>query len=254
MTNAVDTIELAVARSQVYAFLAQAFSDPNVETLAWLKQALPVAEVALATTGGIESGARFVAVRREVDGLGEDEFAAAHHRVFGHGVSGDCPPYEGEYGHPHIFQKTQSLADTAGFLDAFGLELAPGLADRLDHICVQIEFMHVLAAKEAYGLTHEHGEERIAIVRDATRKYLKDHLGRWAPAFAARLEAKAQNGPYAAFARLLASFVAEETHALDVAPSSTDLSPSEPEVVEEPAACQRCVPATVFTPASRGMS
>lgn len=240
----------ARARSQIYAVLAQAFADPDASTLAWLKETLPTAETALATAGGAESRVALAAVRSEIGVLDEDEIFAAHHRIFGHGVSGDCPPYEGEYGHPHIFQKTQCLADNAGFLEAFGLALAPGLADRLDHIAVELEFLHVLAAKEAYALAHNHGEEQLAMVRDATRRYLKDHLGRWVPAFAARLESKAQDGPYAALARLLAAFIAEETQALDVAPVLATLAASQSD--DELAMCEGCEAASVFAPAMRG--
>ncbi len=249
MTTVTDVMG-AKARSQVYAFLAQAFANPDAATLAWLKQTLPTAEVALATIGGTESCAALAAVCSEIDGLDEDEFAVAHHRVFGHGVSGDCPPYEGEYGHAHIFQKTQSLADNAGFFQAFGLAPAPSLTDRLDHISIELEFLHILAAKEAYALTQGHGEERLAIVRDAARKYFEHHLGRWAPAFAARLESKAQDEPYAALARLLAAFIAEETLALDVAPVPSTSFASQPD--DEQAVCDGCAAVSVFNPAMRG--
>ncbi len=251
MTN-VTNVMRATAHSQVYAFLAQGFADPNAATLAWLRQAVHTAETALAMIGGTESRMALAALHREIDGLDGDGLFAAHHRVFGHGVSGDCPPYEGEYGHPHIFQKTQSLADNAGFLLAFGLAPAPGLTDRLDHIAVELEFLHVLAAKEAYALAQGHGEERLAIVRDAMRKYFGQHLGRWAPAFAARLESKAQGGPYAALARLLAAFVEEEMRALDVAPVPATAGPVAPQSDDEPAVCDGCAVATVFNPAMRG--
>src|SRR3972149_2671778 len=141
----------ATARSQVYAFLSQAFANPDPATHAWLRRTLPGAEAALAAIGATQSRAALAAVSDELDGLDQDELAAAYHRVFGHLVSSDCPPYEGEYGNAHIFQKTQCLADNAGFLRAFGLAPAPGLTDRLDHISVELEFLHVLAAKEAYA-------------------------------------------------------------------------------------------------------
>lgn len=242
----------ATARSRVYAFLAQAFADPDAATYAWLLQTLPTAEAALAAIGMTQSRAALAAVRDEFDGLERDKLAAAHRRVFGHLVSSDCPPYEGEYGHSHIFQKTQCLADNAGFLRAFGLAPAPGHADRLDHLSVELEFLHVLAAKEAYALGHDHGEERLAIVRDATRKYFEHHLGRWAPAFAARLESRAQDGPYAALARLLAAFVAEEAQALNVTPVPPAAAPFTPQPDDEPAGCEGCLTATDFNPAMRG--
>lgn len=251
MSSANDAMELA-ARSTAYGFLAQAFSDPNAKTLACLGRAMPAAEAALATIGEADSRAAFAAVRRELEQTDAEALAARHHSVFGHGVSGDCPPYEGEYGYSHIFQKAHRLADNAGFIDAFGLAPAPGFADRLDHISVELEFMHVLATKAAYALHHGHGEERLTIVHDAMRKYFVEHLGRWARAFAARLEAKAQNGPYAALAQLLAAFVAGEARAMDVGMLPADLPLSEAEADQAPPPCEACAQAGDLNPAMRG--
>lgn len=242
----------AMARSRVYGFLACAFAEPDAETCARLRQSLPEAEAALTVVGAARSRAAIAAVSAELGELDAGEFTAAHYAVFGHLASGDCPPYEGEYGHAHVFQKTQCLADNAGFIRAFGLAAAPGLAERLDHISVELEFLHVLAAKEAYALAHGHGEERLAIVREAIRKYLQDHLGRWAPAFAARLEAKAPDGFYAALARLLAAFVAEEALALDVALVPVTVVSAEPEPDHAPAGCEGCLTGADFTSAMRG--
>lgn len=250
MTKVTDATE-AMAHSQAYAFLAQAFADPDDTTLARLKRALPVTEAALTTIGGADSRAALLALHRELDDLQDGDLVAAHRRVFGYAVSGDCPPYEGEYGHAHIFQKTQGLADNAGFIEAFGLAPAPGLADRLDHISIELEFLHVLAAKTAYALAHNHGEDRLAIVRDAMRKYFERHLGRWAPAFATRLEIKAQDGVYAALARLLAAFVAEETRALDVAPEPAGVALAK-QSDDEAAECAGCAATAVMDPAMRG--
>lgn len=243
----------AIARSRVYAFLAQAFAEPDAETYAGLRQLLPDAKAALAAVEAMQSHAAIDAVSAELGRVDYDEFAATHLAAFGPLASGDCPPYEGEYGHAHIFQKTQCLADNAGFIRAFGLAAAPGLGERIDHISVELEFLHVLAAKEAYALAQGHSEERLEIVREATRKYLRDHLGRWAPGFAARLDAKAKVGPYAALARLLAAFVAEETCALGVMPTAANVS-LDAQADSEPAACQECAAAAVFNSAMRGES
>ena len=43
------------------------------------------------------------------------------------------------------------LADLAAFYRAFGLELAADAAERQDHLCIELEFMSVLAAKEGYA-------------------------------------------------------------------------------------------------------
>lgn len=242
----------AAARSTVYRFLARAFADPDGETLPGMKNELPAAEAALAALGDGDSLAAVDSLRRALASLGEGGLAEDHLRVFGHTGSGDCPPYEGEYGHSHIFQKTQALADNAGFLSAFGLESAPGLHERADHVSVELEFMHFLAVKEAYALARGHGEERLRIVEEAERKYLERHLGRWTPAFAALLEAKAGGGVYAALARLLAAFLAGEVRALGAdppAPSAVSLAPAPEEV---PGACEACPMASSSNPDQRG--
>lgn len=251
MASVKDATELA-ARSRIYAFLAQAFSDPNAEMLAWLKHEQAATQTALTICGGKESYAASAAVFRSIEDIDAQGLAAAHRRIFGLGVSGDCPPYEGEYGHPHIFQKTQSLADAAGFLEAFGLASAPGFADRLDHISVELEFMHVLAAKAAYAHSQGHGEERLAIVQSAMRRYFAEHLGRWTPAFAAQVHATAQEGPYAAFARLLAAFVVQEARAMDIAAVPIDMRLSGQADDEGLAACEGCAQSESFMPAMRG--
>jgi len=237
---------MATARSHVYAFLAQSFAAPDPPTHAWLRRALPVVEAALTTIGATRSRGVFAAVRAEFTGLNQPELAAAHSRVFGHLISGDCPPYEGEYGNAHIFQKTQCLADNAGFFEAFGLAAAPDLADRLDHIAIELEFLHVLAAKEAHALAYDHGEARLAVVQEATRKYFAQHLGRWAPAFAAQLESKAKDGLYAALARMLAAFVADETHALGVTPGESDAAPMVLQADDGAVGCEGCAKAALL--------
>lgn len=245
-------IARATGRSRVYAFLAQALADPASTRGADLEQALLAAESALEILGETRSRAALVAVRRALEDLDEDELLAAYQRVFGHLVSGDCPPYEGEYGNAHIFQKSQCLADTAGFYQAFGLTLAPDLAERADHITVELEFLHVLAAKEAYALAQNHGSDRLAIVRDAIRRYLQDHLARWVPAFAARLESKANDGFYAALARLLSAFVAEEALRFGVTPGPATIVSGEMQGDDAPAGCEGCSVGAIPIPAMRG--
>jgi DMSO reductase family type II enzyme chaperone len=233
----------AIARSRVYAFLAQAFAEPDAETYAGLRQSLPDTRTALAAVEAEQSQAAIGAVSAELGEMDYDEFAAAHLAAFGPLASSDCPPYEGEYGHAHVFQQTQCLADNAGFIRAFGLTAAPGFGERIDHISVELEFLHVLAAKESYALSHDHGEERLEVVRSATQEYFEHHLGRWAPSFAARLEAKTQDGPYLALSRLLAAFLAEEASALGMEPGPAALVVSKPQADQEAETCGGCAAA-----------
>lgn len=147
-----------------------------------------------------------------------------------------CPPYESSYCPAGM---EQNLADIAGFYRAFGLQVAPAARERVDHIGSELEFMAVLCAKEARarqrGLT-----EQAEICRAARRAFLTDHLGRWAPAFAARVKDRARLPLYPALAETLLALLSREAEALgatlDPMPAAI---PEEPAAVEEsPAYCR----------------
>src|SRR6185503_4152613 len=81
--------------------------------------------------------------------------------AFGHAARGDCPLNEIEYGElkaDPLFQPHR-LADLAAFYRAFGLEMAEAAAERPDHLGMELEFMAVLAAREAFALEHQLDEE-----------------------------------------------------------------------------------------------
>ncbi|MCC6888042.1 MAG: molecular chaperone TorD family protein [Hyphomicrobiales bacterium] len=242
----------AAGRSRVYAFLAEAFAEPDPTVRARLQRALSEAGPLLKACGDTPVRAAFTAVDEALDAIEPHELVAAYRGVFGHIASGDCPPYEGEYGQSHIFQKTQCLADNAGYYRAFGLVLGPDLVERADHISVELEFLHVLAAKEAYARAHDHGAERLAIVREATRTYLENHLARWAPAFATQLERKAESGFYAALARLLSAFIAEEASAFGATPTPATFVFGDTQPDEAPADCDGCLAGSMSMATSGG--
>jgi hypothetical protein len=127
---------------------------------------------------------------------GFDSFLNAYLAAFGHAARGSCPLNEIEYGDikaDPLFQPHR-LADLAAFYRAFGLEVTEDAGERHDHICLELEFMCVLAAKEAYAHEHQLDADQLAQCRDAQKKFLREHLGRWTPAFARRLAA-ATNDP-----------------------------------------------------------
>lgn len=153
-------------------------------------------------------------------------------RTFDHGSSRDWPPYETEYGVDNLFQQTQELADIAGFYRAWGLSPE---RERPDHASVELEFLAYLAEKETAARTDEHR----SIAREARRKFLADHAGRWMPVFAARLE-RTPSTFYQAYARALKEFIRRETEALGAVPAtlrSMDLRPAEPPGEMECGAC-----------------
>ena len=68
----------------------------------------------------------------------------------------------------------EKMADIAGFYRAFGVDFS----QRPDHIGAELEFMHLLTAKEAQASIGEN-RENVELCLDAQRKFLSSHLGRW---------------------------------------------------------------------------
>lgn len=223
------SIDQAIARSFLHRWIARAFEDPDPE--GWpalvdpaLRADVDAAVRALAADRpDLAAAAREWAVRLAPDGFAcfSDDYLAC----FGHTVRGDCPMNEIEYGDikaDPLFQPHR-LADLGAFYAAFGLELAPDAGQRQDHICIELEFMSVLAAKEAYALEHQLDDDPLALVRDAQKKFLREHLGRWTPAFTRRLSRMAEDGALGALARFTGAFIAAECARFGVAPGDEDL-------------------------------
>ena len=151
-----------------------------------------------------------------------------HRRVFSNVISLDCPPYETLFGNDHIFGQSYVMGDIAGFYSAFGLQLSQDIHERLDHLSVELEFIHFLAYKESYALLHD-GPEKLQTVIEAEKKFVKEHIGRWVPLFAGMLKKKADYGFYKLIADLTGDWVAFEIGYLGVTPqpySETDYRPA----------------------------
>jgi DMSO reductase family type II enzyme chaperone len=225
-----SAIDVAMARSFFYRFLAQAYEDPTPE--GWARMTDPgcqallesavrtLAESAPALTGVA------AAFRHQFAPVAFESFLAAYLAAFGHAARGRCPPNEIEYGDlkaDPLFQPHR-LADLAAFYRAFGLQVAADAGERHDHICLELEFICVLAAKEAYALEHQLDLEELALGRAAQKRFLREHLGRWTPAFARRLARMAAGTPLGALAELTGSFVEAECVRQGLPPGSEDLA------------------------------
>ncbi|MFQ5856262.1 MAG: molecular chaperone [Anaerolineae bacterium] len=227
-----DAIPVALARSQMYSFLSTTFLCPGEGGLELIRIGLAASVAALpvlANEGGGKLASGLAALQNRLQVLSGDGLQAEYRRVFGHLISRECPPYETEYGQAHIFGQSQAMADISGFYCAFGLELSSNAMERFDHISTELEFMHFLSFKEAHALEH-HGEEQADICRQAQRKFVQEHLGRWVPLFTRLLVDKAGDGFYRALAELSRAFVTWETRHLGVRPRElrpTDFQPGE---------------------------
>ncbi len=196
----------ALARSMVYRLLSQAFAYPTpvgVERL--LHEDLPLAEAVSASLPAGVPGA-FDRVVEALTAATVQALETAYRAVFSHVHSADCPMYETDYTVRDVWKQTRELADLGGFYRAFGLEEQ---GERQDNVCVELEFLHVLAYKQAWAMAQgkRRHEETCRITQET---FLRDHVLRWVPDFVRRVEALAGSGPYAAVAALASAFLMEE--------------------------------------------
>ncbi len=229
MTPNEETMVRAQARSVVYRLLAVAFLYPDQMTAAAIESGEFVAtlEAAVAVLGEPTLGQAVNALRKQTEGFGFERWQSEYATVFGHIIPQDCPPYQTHYGSAHVFMQAQELADIAAFYRAFGMEVRDGV-ERVDHIAVELEFMGFLCFKEAYAVEHGHEAEKVAIVREAQRRFLQEHLGRWAPAFCRLLRKKAGESFYGALAFVTLAWIEHDMRALCVqakAWAETDVRP-----------------------------
>ncbi len=208
----------AVARACVYQLLSQALIYPDNDVVAAIVEIdLPQARETTALLP-VNLDRELSAFGDQMTDIGASELKSLHGHVFSHVVAADCPPCEAFYTAKGIFQETSDLTDIAGFFKAFGLTLAE--SERVDHISVELEFMHFLTYKEAYAQTH-HDPAKARFCRETQRKFIRDHLGRWGTHFARLLDQKADGGYYSCLASLLQKFLSSEVAFLRANPEVT---------------------------------
>lgn len=222
----------AIRRSQVYGFLADAFLYPTED---WTRD-LPLLASILGEFHAADCGVETLSAALAAEVWDLPALQAEHRRAFGL-VGSLC--YETEIGLPHEFRQSQELADIAGFYRAFGFQVGGQVRERPDHLAVELEFMHLLALKEAYA--HETGiAEHVEVSREAQGKFLTGHLGQWIGALAEALARSAGGGPYCELARCAAAFVRADAERLGVTPEVRRFDRARPTPLGPDISCDGC--------------
>jgi TorA maturation chaperone TorD len=115
------------------------------------------------------------------------------------------------------------MADIAGFYQAFGFRSGGSVRERPDHLSAELEFMYLLALKEAYAVENSLTEQA-EICADAQRKFLQDHLAAWIGPFRRSLERSTgerlgeagMQSPYLKLSRLAEAFITSEAERMAV--------------------------------------
>lgn len=242
-------VERALNRSKIYLLVSWSLLYPeDEEFLDYLqcgefvedaRAALEGMRAVLDGTGGERANQRLAAILKQVDELEKlvssecvnwqlSDLQAEHRRVFSNVITLDCPPYETLFGNDHIFAQSHVMGDIAGFYKAFGVELSKDIHERLDHLSVELEFMHFLTYRESYARCHD-GKDKTEIVVEAQKKFVKNHIGRWVPLFSRMLAKKADAGFFKKIADMMSEWMDFEALYLGVTPqpySETDYRPA----------------------------
>jgi TorA maturation chaperone TorD len=209
-------VEQALARAGVYRLLGRTFGYPTPEVVREVGElAARIAQAPGTEPVLVEGLTRLAEAARAVEPMA---LAGEYVLLFDRQVP--CSPYEGAYEPmaPMAAGKSAQLADVAGFYAAFGMTPAAGQPDVEDHVAVELEFMSVLALREAYALA-DGSREGQEVVRAAQVTFLTDHLGRWADIFARGVASMTPLPYYTAAADLLATWLPHEIAALGATPT-----------------------------------
>jgi TorA maturation chaperone TorD len=160
---------------------------------------------------------------------GATGLVAAHHRLFGGGVT--VAPYESSY-ELDPFRQARVMADVAGFYRAFGAEAHGPAAERPDHAGTELEFLGLLAERRVAALDEGDPEtaERVREIEDA---FLTEHAGRWLPGFFRVLVQADPDGAYGALGLVGEQVVASELVARGLEPTASPSSRPPRTAVEE---------------------
>ena len=166
MINPGEMQTVAGGRAKTYAVLAALYSAPPTEELAALIRA-----GGLAPEGGSLLSAAAEALtqsfrRAASDGLPDAELVAEHTRLFT--LPSGVVPHESYYADENQRVGGHVTAGVMRYYDTAAAKLTGACLELPDHIGVELEFMHLLAYKEAYALVH-HGRGKVRLCRRAQR-------------------------------------------------------------------------------------
>jgi len=237
--------DAALARAVVYRMLSMGFQPPTEARLDEMGARDGFRAVTAATQylDGVNATAlASVAARLEALAVPDaDTLSASFWRLFGHTTRGLICACETEYGPDNGFHQPQQLADIAGFYFAFGLHPVAATDTRADHIACECEFMDFLSRKQAHLLDQADAgadlSETLEVTEMAERSFLREHLGRFGRAFAARVATEDGDGYFGALGRLLLAFVDAECTRVGVEAGPVDLIVRPEEIDETPMAC-----------------
>jgi len=244
--------ELAGSKAGLYRFLSTAFLHPTPSLVRDLQGTLLEVSVQryLDLQSGLSDSSRQLiasakSLSSSLEHVRHDSLEHEYNRLFAHLGSTVCPPYESEYGFENIFQKTQAMADIAGFYGAYELDVNDENRERPDFLATECEFMSYLCLNEAYA--REHGAaEQLSTCVDTQKKFIAEHLARWVVPFVKILSGTTTHDFYRDLSRLLDLFIKQEVELLGLEVRPIPDPVRKPVSAPEPGGCDACSPGVQF--------
>jgi TorA maturation chaperone TorD len=219
---------LSLDRARVYRGLADLFRTPSAESTRRARNCnIPELCEALGrltrdsdTTLSSDLIREARALRTLFGERDAERLRKAHHAAFDESSGRRSAPTEMDQlgGAPQLeLTRTFEMADVAGFYKAFGVavdERSEG-GERVDHITAELEFMNLLAVKESLALQEEGEGAHAQTCRNASRAFLRDHLGRWAPRLGECVDHASNDAIFRTAGRLLRYFVAFDSDRIE---------------------------------------
>jgi TorA maturation chaperone TorD len=210
------THETLTARAALWSWAARAVAYPSPELeRAFAEQAerdrLAAISAAAAPDGTVATA--LAKIWTAVDEPDDRDISLAEEHTFLFGRHVRVPPYESSYVLEPGTDRSTHLSELGGFYAAFGLAVSSAHPDMPDHLGAECELLAVLLVKEAYALD-QGWSSRAKLTRRARRKLVVEHLQRWLPAFASRLEKHHRRSLYPALVELIIQLLAVEERLL----------------------------------------
>jgi putative dimethyl sulfoxide reductase chaperone len=203
--DAQDRFPADMARAKVYKTLAECYHRPTDATL---RYSLELADLLETICPQAADAASAISANENLDELSVD-----HARLFIGPFALMAPPYGSVHLEGEHRCMGESTLDAARCYAEFGLGAAPGYQDALDHIAVELEFVHFLCVREIDALTRRASDEAQDL-QAKQRCFLEKHLAAWVPEFTASVETHAQTHFYRNLARVTRLFIASDVERL----------------------------------------
>ncbi|RJQ70819.1 MAG: hypothetical protein C4519_19615 [Desulfobacteraceae bacterium] len=197
------------ARDLAYHMLAEAFRLPVPGYTAVLEK-LRKALADLSSEACKEVECLLESCRNAPD---TDALQVEYTRLFLGPFSAPAPPYGSVYLEQERRLMGDSTVDARKHYLTMGVDLSPDFKEAPDHICAELEFMHVLISMGLKAIEDSDYELLAENVRHQ-RSFLLHHLGAWLPTFANKVMEHSQAGFYRYLAAAAAKFVAEDMDGL----------------------------------------